>query len=80
MNTHKLSTTFTEDGQLVLTGLPFHAGDTVEIILVEQLREQKSSQSTNQSTKSEYPLQGTVLGYDDPFEPAVSAEDWQVLK
>jgi hypothetical protein len=27
-----------------------------------------------------YPLRGTVMGYDDPYEPAVSLEDWEVLQ
>ncbi len=25
-------------------------------------------------------LRGTVLKYDDPFEPAVAPEEWEVLK
>lgn len=29
-------------------------------------------------SQSSYPLQGSVLYYDDPFEP-VAAEDWEVL-
>jgi hypothetical protein len=27
-----------------------------------------------------YPLRGTVLFYEDPFEPAVPVEDWKVLQ
>jgi hypothetical protein len=27
-----------------------------------------------------YPLRGTVLFYEDPFEPAVPVEDWKVLR
>lgn len=27
-----------------------------------------------------YPLRGTVIGYDEPFEPAISLEDWEVLQ
>jgi hypothetical protein len=27
-----------------------------------------------------YPLQGTVDRYDDPFEPAVPLEEWEVLQ
>ena len=76
MNAHKLTATFTEDGKIVLTGLPFHAGDTVEIIVLERPKEHKLSQDE----KSQYPLEGTVLQYEDPFEPAVSTEDWEVLK
>ncbi len=31
-------------------------------------------------SQEDHPLEGTVLRYDDPFEPAVPAEDWEVLK
>ncbi|NJK65686.1 MAG: hypothetical protein HC941_03335 [Microcoleus sp. SU_5_3] len=27
-----------------------------------------------------YPLQGTVDRYDDPFEPAVTLAEWEVLQ
>jgi hypothetical protein len=77
MNAHKLAVTLIEDGTLVLKGLPFHAGDTVEIIILEQPKEQ----STSPSHQTEYPLQGKQpYRYDDPFEPAVPVEDWEVLK
>ena len=76
MNAHKLAATLMEEGTLVLKGLPFHAGDTVEIIILEQPKEERLSQAS----QADYPLQGTVLRYDDPFEPAVPAEDWEVLK
>jgi hypothetical protein len=33
MNAHKQSVTLTEDGKLVLNGLPFQAGETVEVIV-----------------------------------------------
>jgi hypothetical protein len=28
--------------------------------------------------KRDYPLAGSVLKYDDPFEPAVDPDDWEV--
>ncbi len=75
MNVYKLAATLIEDGTLVLKGLPFHAGDTVEVIVLEQPKEPSASQPT------EYPLQGKQpYRYDDPFEPAVPVEDWEVLK
>lgn len=77
MNAHKLAVTLLEDGILVLKGLPFHAGDTVEIIILEQPKEQSASPPQ----QTEYPLQGKQpYRYDDPFEPAVPVEDWEVLK
>lgn len=27
-----------------------------------------------------YPLRGTVIGYNEPFEPAISLEEWEVLQ
>lgn len=26
-----------------------------------------------------YPLRGAVISYDDPFEPATSSNDWEVM-
>jgi hypothetical protein len=71
MHAHNLTATLGEDGTLVLKGLPFYAGDTVEIIILEQTKAERPR---------DYPLGGTVLRYDDPFEPAIPTEDWEVLK
>jgi hypothetical protein len=72
VSAYRVETVLTEDGKLLIEGLPFRAGESVEIIVLER---QTSSPSTNQ-----FPLQGTVLRYDDPFEPAVPIEDWEVLQ
>jgi len=71
-NAYKQSVTLTEDGKLLLNGLPFYAGETVEVIILEQSIGQNSSQYSS----SEFPLQGSVIRYDDPFEPAVSPQEW----
>jgi hypothetical protein len=75
MNAHKLAVTLSQDGTLLLEGLPFHAGDRVEIIILEQPVLEET-----ETPSSERPLAGSVLRYDDPFEPAVPAEEWEVLK
>jgi hypothetical protein len=36
MNAHKIETILSEDGTLTLKGLPFHAGDAVEVIILER--------------------------------------------
>ncbi len=79
MNAYKVETILSEDGALTLKDLPFHVGDAVEVIILER--------SSNQMEKAEdqpepnlYPLRGTVLFYEDPFEPAVPVEDWEVLR
>ncbi len=67
MNSHRIKTAITESGKLSLQNLPFKAGDEVEVIIRQQ----------NKTVDSEaFPLQSTVLNYEDPFEPAISPEDW----
>lgn len=45
---------------------------------VEFLRQRWQTRS-NSTAESEYPLRGTVLCYDEPFEPAVPVSDWDAL-
>jgi hypothetical protein len=37
MNAHKIEVVLTEDGTLTLHGLPFQAGDAVEVIILETI-------------------------------------------
>jgi hypothetical protein len=75
MQAHKIEAVLSENGTLVLEGLPFQAGEAVEVIILERPKPQSIS-----SPSLPFPLQGTVLIYQDPFEPAVAPEDWEVLK
>jgi hypothetical protein len=70
MNAHKIEVTLTEDAKLILENIPFKKGDTVEVIVLEH-----SFGSNNYSLRDRQPYQ-----YDDPFESAVSPEDWEVLR
>lgn len=63
MNAHRIETAFTENGKLSLQNLPFKKGDEVEIIILER--------SSSKTISDSHPLQGTVIRYDDPFEPAI---------
>lgn len=67
MVAHRVETILQQDGKLLLDNVPFHAGDAVEIII---LVAQPHPQPTNR-----YPLRGTVVHYDRPFEP-VAQEEW----
>jgi hypothetical protein len=80
MNAYKIETTLSEDGSLILKGLPFHMGDAVEVIILEKFPSQEEKAVVEQPELNPYPLRGKVLYYEDPFEPAVPAEDWEVLK
>lgn len=50
---------------------PF-VGKEVEIVVSDV-----SSASDQTPTTNPWPLAGSVLWYDDPFEPAVPAEEWE---
>ncbi len=64
---HRIEATLTENGTLTINNLPFQAGDAVEIIILE--RHSRTLKS------NPYPLRGTVIRYDDPFETATPLED-----
>ena len=72
MKAHRIETTLTENGTLTIGNLPFQAGDTVEIIILERYSRPLNS--------NPYPLRGKVIRYDDPFESATPLEDWEALQ
>jgi hypothetical protein len=75
MNAHKIETALTEDGTLVLKGLPFHAGDVVEVIILQPQTPQHQIKSLETQNTNLYPLRGKVIRYDDPTEPVALEED-----
>ncbi|MBF2067439.1 MAG: hypothetical protein IGS39_23920 [Calothrix sp. C42_A2020_038] len=79
MNAHKIEVVLAEDGTLILRGLPFHAGDAVEVIILEAKTPQHTVASLASPEANNYPLRGKVVRYDDPTEP-VALEDWEVLQ
>ncbi|BAY62514.1 hypothetical protein NIES22_25880 [Calothrix brevissima NIES-22] len=73
MKAHRIKTILTEDGTLIVKDLPFQAGEAVEIIILES--------QTHPQPANPYPLRGKQpYRYDEPFEPAVPLEDWEVLQ
>jgi hypothetical protein len=79
MNAHKIEVVLAEDGTLILRGLPFHAGDAVEVIILEAKTPQHDVESQASPEANHYPLRGKVVRYDDPTSP-VALEDWEVLQ
>lgn len=74
MNAHVIETTVPESGSINVAGLPFAPGTNVEIIVLER---QSSLPATPQRR---FPYRGMPYRYDDPFEPAVPIEDWDVYR
>lgn len=79
MNAHHIETILTENGTLMLQDLPFQAGDTVEVIILQRHKLQPTEAPISHSDSNPYLLRGTVIRYDDPTEP-VALEDWEVLQ
>ena len=71
MNAHKIEIALTEDGTLVLQGLPFHAGDVVEVIILQLQIAQDQIESPKTQNTNLYPLRDKVIRYDDPTKPVV---------
>jgi hypothetical protein len=68
MQAYRGEATIASDGTLTVRGLPFRAGDRVEVIVLE---------SPPQAGGAErYPLRGTPVRYDEPTAP-VAEGDWE---
>jgi hypothetical protein len=71
MNAHRVEATINQDGTLTINGLPFHAGDEVEVIILER--------SPKSSGDNSYPLRGQPIQYDAPTE-SVAESEWGALQ
>lgn len=71
MNAHRVETTINQDGTLTLNGLPFQAGDVVEVIILER--------PSKPNEDNPYPLRGQAVRYDAATEP-VAENEWSVLQ
>ena len=68
MESHRIEATLERDGTITLNDLPFHAGQTVEVVIVSKAEEPHRPRG--------YTLRGTPISYADPFEP-VGVVDWE---
>ncbi len=71
MQTYYVAATVADDGTLTLKGIPFRAGDRVEVIL-------RGCQPARPAD-GPYPLRGKAIHYADPFQ-GVAEDDWEALK
>jgi hypothetical protein len=71
MQDFRVETKVSSDGSLTIKGLPFQAGDKVEVIIRSHKHGERKSTC--------YPLRGKPISYTDPFG-SVSEEDWEVLR
>jgi hypothetical protein len=81
MEAIRIETTVQADGVLSLSGLPFAAGQQVEVIVLESAAQATTTETTSFDKTSIHPFQGQPGVYlQDPFAPAVPEEDWEALR
>ena len=68
----RIDATIQANGRVILNDLPFEEGKQVEIIVLDSNGKPDAPRVN--------PLKGSVLRYDDPFEPACPLEDWEALR
>jgi hypothetical protein len=67
MSEFKTQTVVGADGTVTVQGLPFHAGEPVEVTVTS---------AAPATVTGAAPLVGSVLRYDDPTGP-IATDDWE---
>ncbi len=65
MNAHRVETVISQNRTLMLKDLPFRAGESVEVIILQR--------SSKLNEKDRYPLRGKPIEYINPTEPV---DEW----
>lgn len=71
MRTYRLEATVSNGGTVTIKGLPFRAGDKVEVVV--------SGEDGKEGKGRRYPLRGKRIRYTRPFE-GVAETDWDALR
>jgi len=71
MQAYHTTSKISQNGALVITGLPFHDGDEVDVTVEPRV--------TARGQIFRTPLAGVPVEYIDPFEPAVPPADWEAM-
>ena len=73
MEAHRTQAVVGKDGSVVVRGVPFREGESVEIIVL-------SSERSEVLHNDRRPLRGSVRRYDRPFESAAEDDNWDALR
>jgi hypothetical protein len=79
MNAHRLEAVMSQDGQLLLSGLPFRAGDAVEVIILAESLFQTRNGKSPESQKNVASLSPvTGISSDQVYLASISnmMEEW----
>jgi hypothetical protein len=71
MQTYRIETIISQNRVLTIRGVPFRAGEKVEVIILSLPRKGERAER--------YPLRGKPIHYVAPFD-SVAENDWNVLQ
>ncbi|ABY35463.1 MAG TPA: hypothetical protein DEF43_12815 [Chloroflexus aurantiacus] len=71
MKAFRTETVLHQNGVLIVRGVPFYAGEKVEVIIL--------SPPIQRAGVERYPLRGKPIRYIDPFD-SVAHNDWDALQ
>jgi hypothetical protein len=74
---HQINDAIVRGGKLVLSGLPFAEGQHVRVVVAETDAAAQQRLSIEEIRKL---LSGGVERFDDPFEPMIPTDQWEMLK
>jgi hypothetical protein len=74
---HQINDAIVHGGKLVLSGLPFAEGQHVRVVVAETDAPIPKRLSIEEVRKL---LSGGVERFDDPFEPMIPTDQWEMLK
>jgi hypothetical protein len=73
---HEINDAIVRDGKVILSHLPFADGQHVRILVAEA--DQTGKKIPIQKVREI--LKGGVERFDEPLEPMIPSEDWEMLK
>lgn len=74
---HQINDAIVKGGQVVLSNLPFADGQHVRVVIEEANAQSAKGVSIDEVRRL---LKGGVERFDDPFEPMIPDESWEMLK
>ena len=75
---HRIDDAIVRGGKLVLSNLPFPEGQHVQVLVAERTADAGDSRrDTIADVRSQ--LRGGVERYDDPLEPSIPPDRWEML-
>lgn len=73
MESFKTKTKVKKNHKIHIDDVPFDAGQEVEIII-------SVTNENEHHNKLKDSLKGSVIKYENPFEPVITSNDWELLK